>query len=68
MKNILRSRSKYQSFIDWIVFVFQLFFGLEPESESPKPFVFVSPGLKRFAAVELAARNFELKKQGVIST
>lgn len=64
MKNISLKNTKFQTFLEHAKFIYQLFFGILPEIESPKPYVFVSPALARRHAVERAAARFELKKQG----
>lgn len=64
MKTILSKRNKFQSFADWIIFIYQLVFGIEPKTEFAKPYVFISPALERRRLVMRAAARFELKKMG----
>ncbi|HEX8637937.1 MAG TPA: hypothetical protein VF692_07745 [Pyrinomonadaceae bacterium] len=65
MKNISVNKTKFQKYLDALIFTFNLFFGIEPETETAKPYIFVSPALERRRAVERAALAFELKKGGV---
>jgi len=54
----------FRSFLDWIIFIFQICFDALPEVQ-PKPTIFFDSHFEHDTkTVKLAAINFELKKRG----
>lgn len=61
MKTIYSKQNNFQIFLDALIFIYQLFFGILPDAET-KPYIFVSPSeIRREASIRA---RLELKKQG----
>lgn len=60
MQNISRNNALFQNFLDALIFIYQLFFGIVPETQT-KPYIFVSASEIRRIASDRA--RLELKKQ-----
>lgn len=56
MKNIHRNKSKFQIFLDAVIFIYRLFFGIEPNNEIEN----------RMSACLEAERFFSSKKRGIL--
>ena len=66
MRKISLIKTKFQYFLDWIIFIFQLCFDALPEVKPKPTFFFDSHFERETQAVKQSAINFELKKRGGI--
>lgn len=63
MKTISLNKTKFQTFLETLTFVFHLFFGEFP-IEKTEPYKFVSPVSQDRIALKKAVALFEFKKRG----